>query len=646
MCGIAGFVNSIPVSEKRSRVTRMMESIAHRGPDDEGDYCDAHVALGFRRLSIIDVVTGHQPLSNEDETVWVVFNGEIYNFRELRQQLEKSGHVFRTRTDTETIVHAYEEWGDSFLDHLSGMFAFALWDQPRRRLVLAVDRVGVKPLYFAENDGSLCFASEAKALFSSGLVPCEADYATLPYHMTFLTAPFPRTMFKGVSKLKPGHLAIFEDGRLQVKEYWDLTVSEDHAAWAHRPFERIASSIGDATRRQMSADVPLGAFLSGGIDSSTICRYLRDHMTAPLETYFIAFKPDDLKNDVLMDETRFADQMADQLESIHHSIYASTDNLPDLLPKLAWHMDEPIGDPAGLTSYLLSMHAKKTLTVLLSGVGGDEVFGGYPRYLALAMHGKFARLPWPIRKSVTGFSHSLPGGAWSLFRNLKKFARSADLGPIDAYLRMLTYFTPEEHHKLFTSEFLAEFGNEDVYQYHHQYLERVKSHSLLNQVQYLDFKTFLPCLNLMYTDKMSMAASIEVRVPFLDDRLVADMFTLPSKMKLNRTIRKYAFKKSMEGSLPHEIIWRKKAGFGSPIHAWIRGKMHDFVQDHLSPSRLREQGIFNPQFVQEILRQELSNRQYNSNHIWQLLTFQLWLDAFVKNDADFTADCRPPFSRN
>lgn len=639
MCGIAGFVDSAPVAEKRSRVGRMMDSIAHRGPDDAGDYCDRNIALGFRRLSIIDLSTGHQPMSNEDDTVWVVFNGEIYNFRQLRARLQSSGHVFRTQSDTETIVHAYEEWGDSFVDHLSGMFAFAIWDRTRHRLILAVDRAGIKPLYFSHQGDELCFASEAKALFASGLVKCEPEYTTLPFHMTFLTAPFPRTMFKGVSKLAPGHLAIFDARRLDVREYWDLKVSEDHDSWSNQSLKRIVSSIDDATKRQANSDVSLGAFLSGGIDSSAICKFLQDHLDRPLETYFIAFKPDELKNDVLMDETSFAEQMANYLGTVHHSIYASTDDLPALLPKLVWHMDEPIGDPAGLSSYLVSKSARNTLTVLHSGVGGDELFGGYPRHLALAIHRQFRKLPWPIKESAVALTRRLPGGGYSLFRSLKKFARSSSLSPMDAYLRMLTYFTPDEQLDLFTPEFRAEYSKEDVYQYHRRYLDRVKSQNMLTQAQYLDFKTFLPCLNLMYTDKMSMAASIEVRVPFLDDQLVEEMFTLPAQMKLKGRIQKYALKKSMTGFLPNEVIWRKKAGFGSPIHAWIRGRMHDYVQDYLSAARLKSQGIFNPTYVQELLRQELANEQYNSNHIWQLVTYQLWHDIFVNdNDVSTTSN--------
>lgn len=629
MCGITGFVGRLPHDEKHHHIATMMRSIQHRGPDDGGVYVDDDVAIGFRRLAIIDLVSGHQPLDNEDGRMWIVFNGEIYNYLAVRDELIGVGHVFKTNTDTEVVVHAYEEWGTQCLKRLRGMFAFAIWDKVQRKLFAAVDRTGIKPFYFARRNDLFLFASEAKAIVQSDLYECEPEYSVLPYHMAFLTAPFPLTVFKGVEKLEPGHYLTVSDGAVERQQYWDLPVCEDEQRWAHQPFERIANSLEVATKSQMVADVPLGGFLSGGIDSSAICHFMRKHKEE-LETYFIAFRPEDVKDDVVMDESPFANDMAWSLGSKHHAIFADTEGLDELLPKLVWHMDEPIGDPAALTSYLVSKQARKTLTVLLSGVGGDEVFAGYPRYLAMSYMNRFQRLPWLAQKLAIQAATILPGGKAAACRNYKKFMRSAVGEPIDAYLRMLTYFGPHEQRELFTREFWEAYGPEDIYQYHRRLLEKRRHQPLLNQIQYLDYKTFLPCLNLMYTDKMSMAASIEVRVPFLDDDFIEEMFTLPTHLKLRGRMRKYALKRAMEPSLPRSVVWRPKAGFGSPIHAWIRGRMRDFIEEYLGESRLADQGIFNPTYVRKILNQELSNQQYFSNHIWQLLTFQLWSEIFVQ----------------
>ncbi len=631
MCGIVGLHNQFGSDEKRQRVQAMMQSIQHRGPDDGGSYVEGDVALGFRRLAIIDLESGNQPLCNEDRSVWIVFNGEIYNFRQLRQELEARHHRFTTKTDTEVIVHAYEEWGIECLERLSGMFAFCIWDANKQQLFLAVDRSGVKPLYFSHYQGHFVFASEVKAILQSGLVPMEPDYETLPYHLAFLTAPSPRTMFRHVNKLSPGHYLVFGDGRLVEREYWDLRIEEDPMVWAERPFERIAASIKRATQSQSMADVPLGAFLSGGIDSSAICYSLNQVTHGKLQTYSIAYRQEDMRNDVLMDESPYADQMARALGSEHRSIYADTERLEDLLPQLVWHMDEPIGDPAALTTYLVSRHARETLTVLLSGVGGDEVFAGYPRYLAMKLLSRFQRLPFALQQPFHWLAGRMPGGRTAFFRNCQKFSRAARQPAEAAYLDMLTYFDPAEQKKLLTRQFQAQFGHVDVYRYHREYLDRARAMPLLNRLQYLDYKTFFPCLNLMYTDKMSMAASIEVRVPYLDDTFVQEMFSLPVSLKIRRGQGKFALKKAMQGRLPHDVIWRKKAGFGAPIHAWIRGQLRDMVETYLGEEKLKEQGIFNPAYVRQLLDQEYSNKRYLSNHIWQLLTIQLWDQIFVRN---------------
>ncbi len=635
MCGIVGFVSNQSPCEKHQHVRVMMDCIRHRGPDDADAYVDDGVALGFQRLAIIDLVSGKQPLDNENGRFWIVFNGEIYNFQDLRRQLTAKGHRFKTKSDTEVILHAYEQWGAKCLAKLRGMFAFAIWDKERRELFAAVDRIGIKPLYYAAKGALFLFASEAKAIVQSPLYDLEVDYEVLPFHMAFLTAPFPLTMFRGVFKLEPGHfLRVSGSGVVRKHQYWDLPVGEDEQRWRERPFERIADSLELATQSQMIADVPSGGFLSGGIDSSAICHFMSQHKD-DLDTYFLAFRSEDVRHDVLMDEGPFAKEMAQAIGSNHHATYADTSGLDELLPRLVWHMDEPIGDPAALASYWVSKQASHTLTVLLSGVGGDEVFAGYPRYLAMAYLNRFQRLPRSLRSVAGKLGERLPGGKAAIFRTYQKFMNSAVEDPLEAYLRMLTYFGPIEQRELFTRDFWEAFGQVDIYQYHRRFLEKHRQQPLLNRIQYLDFKTFLPCLNLMYTDKMSMAASIEVRVPFLDDDFIAEMCTLPARLKLRGRIRKYALKRAMEPRLPKSIVWRRKAGFGSPVHAWIRGRMRDFIEAYLGESRLAGQGIFNPRYVRRLLDRELSNRQYLSNHIWQLLTFQLWQERFVELSTSF-----------
>ena len=631
MCGIVGFVAPLPVEEKRQRIQVMMESIVHRGPDDGQFHVDKNVAFGFRRLSIIDLDTGAQPMANADETIWLVFNGEIYNFKELRGQLETLGHVFKTRSDSEVIIHAYIQWGRACLEHLKGMFAFAIWDGNKQELLLAVDKVGIKPLYYYQDGERLYFASEAKALFASGLVPCEPDYHTLPFHMTFLTSPFPRTMFKGVRKLAPGHFIEFSGRDCTEKEYWDKTPIEDPKFWADNPAGRVAEMLDKAVIGQSLSEVPLGAFLSGGIDSSAVCHFLSQHQSDNIETYFIGFKKEDMAADVLMDERPYGRQMAEELGSIHHEIDITSEGLDTLLPKLVWHMDEPVGDPAAITTFLVSRAARQTLTVLLSGVGGDELFAGYPRHLAVKMMEQFHKFPKIMQSLACSFGDMLPGGSSPLFRSAKKFFRSAKEDELSSYLQMLTYFSPEQHKTLFTKDFYDEFCREDVYRYHRAYYDKTEGQPTLNRIQYVDMKTFLPCLNLTYSDRMSMAASIEVRVPFLDDDLFDACWSMPVAQKIHGRKRKYILKKAMEGKLPDDIIWRKKSGFGAPIQAWINNELKPMVQELLGEEHLRKQGIFNPKTITRLLASEAKKEDYYANHIWQLLIFQIWHRIFIEN---------------
>jgi len=631
MCGIAGILAPQSKSSRLQRTQAMMETIVHRGPDDGQYHVDDDISFGFRRLAIIDLDTGAQPMGHSNGNIWLLFNGEIYNFQQLRKTLKERGHIFRTKSDTEVIIHAYVEWGNECLNKLKGMFSLAIWDKSKNQLLLAVDRLGIKPLYYYHEGETLVFASEAKALFASELVPCEANYNTLPFHMTFLTAPFPLTMFKDVHKLEPGYFLEFQQGVLKKYQYWDCVPQEDPKKWASKTENYVAEEVKKAVISQSISDVPLGSFLSGGIDSSAVCHFLAENQDENIETYFIGFKLGDLKADVIMDERPYARQMAKDLGSVHHEIDITSEGLDTLLPKLIWHMDEPVGDPAAITTFLVSREARKTLTVLLSGVGGDEVFAGYPRHLAMNLMEKFHKLPGPVKSLSKQMGNILPGGLHPLLRSSKKFLRSVKSDELSSYLQMLSYFSPDQHRQLFTKDFYITYCKEDVYRYHREYFERCEGQPLLNKVQYVDAKTFLPCLNLTYTDRMSMAASIEVRVPLMDDDLFEDMWSLPVDQKLHARQRKYIFKKAMEPHLPHDVIWRKKSGFGAPIQAWINNELKDLVHQFLGEPHLRQQGIFNPETISRLLKSEERKEDYYANHIWQLLVFQIWHRIFITN---------------
>jgi len=632
MCGIAGIISPLHKEDKGRRIQAMMDSIVHRGPDDGQFHVDENIGFGFRRLAIIDIETGAQPMRSTDGQHWMVFNGEIYNFKELRNTLTEKGHHFKTESDSEVLLNAYKQWGGDCFSHLNGMYAFAIWDTQKKSLFAAVDRLGIKPLYYYKKGNMLVFSSEAKALFASGLVPCKADYNTLPFHMTFLTAPFPRTMFKDVQKLAPGHFLEMKGEDLRLHKYWDCVPAEDPEKWSENIAERVAAEVKKAVIGQSISDVPLGAFLSGGVDSSAVCYFLDEYQDGQLETYFIGFKPDDLKADVIMDERPYAKEMADRLGSKHHEIDITSAGLETLLPKLIWHMDEPVGDPAAITTFLVSRAAKETLTVLLSGVGGDELFAGYPRHLAIKLMSTFRKLPRPIQLLATRTGDLLPGGSHSVLRSAKKFLRSVKGDELSSYLQMLTYFSPEQHKTLFTTEFYDAYCREDVYRYHRDYFERCEGQPLLNKIQYVDAKTFLPCLNLTYTDRMSMAASIEVRVPLIDDDLFANLSDLPVDEKIYKRQRKHIFKKAMEPHLPHDIIWRKKSGFGAPIQSWVNNELKHLVHEFLGRDHLKKQGIFNPDTIAKLLKSEEKKEDYFANHIWQLLVFQIWHRIYIEND--------------
>jgi asparagine synthase (glutamine-hydrolysing) len=646
MCGIAGLISF----ESERRVGAMLKAIEHRGRDDEGVWTSApmdvegrRVSFGHRRLAIIDTSSaGHQPMHSADGRFVVTFNGEIYNYRELRGRLESLGHEFQTDTDTEVLLEAFAQWGVASLERLNGMFAFAVWDARERTLVLARDRLGIKPLFYAtaksEGGGeSFIFASEAKAILASGLVRAGLDLEGLNQQLTFLWTPDPHTLFRGIRRLPPAHVLTWRDGETTMREWWDVSFDEieEHRNdewWRERVFETLERVVG----MEMVADVPLGSFLSGGVDSSVIAAMMKRHAGGRrVSTYTIGIEDEDLRYDIIPSDVPWARRVGKLLDADYHETMLKPD-VAALLPLLVYHLEMPVIDMA-ISSYLVSREARETLTVMLSGMGGDEVFAGYPRQLAMSLAGALDPLPSALRRpAMRAVASALPGGLpgrlTAPLRNAKKFARSAALGFEARYMGFGTYFTDEAKQRLYTDEVREATADKDAYYLHRRYFERCSKAAPLNRLLYVDMKTFLPCLNLDYTDRTSMAATLEVRVPLLNHELVELAARMPPRMKLRGLRRKYILKRAAEKLLPREVVWRKKAGFGAPMRSWLRGHLRPLVDELLSEETVRRRGLFRPEEVRRVVEANLSGREDFSLQVLQLLTLEMWQRAFLDDN--------------
>jgi asparagine synthase (glutamine-hydrolysing) len=616
-------------------ILAMTRVLQHRGPDGEGvrqfQSVDGSVpaALGHRRLSIIDPTPrGAQPMSYADERYWITYNGELYNFRELRRELELDGLRFASETDTEVVLAMYARHGIGTLDRLRGIFAFAIWDAEAQSLFLARDRLGVKPLYFTQHDGGLYFASEIKALLPAVGRPRMRSEVLADY-LTFLWVPDPDTLFDDVFKLPPGHFATYADGKLCIRQYWDMTFAPEErpeAEWSRA----VRSTTDDAVRRQMVSDVPLGAFLSGGVDSSAIVASMAA-ASPRVSAYTVGFSQGDLSHEIVPDDVRYSREMARQFD-LDYREETLEPSVVDLLPRLVWHMDEPIADPACISTYLICSAARRRMTVILSGMGGDELFAGYPRHLA-ARIGRMADLaPRTVRAAMrSGLAGRLtlgpPGRLRGPRRNLMKLMRGIDASPLERYLTYCSYYRSEEISRLLSPGLRVNAGR--VFDRHRRYADKVDGENWLNQLLYIDLKTFLPCLNLAYTDKMSMAASTEVRVPLLDEELVALSGRIPPELKLRRMTRKYIFKRSVEGVLPHDVIWRPKAGFGAPVRSWLVGELKPMIDELLSPAAVRRRGLFDPAEVKRIIAANQAGTEDNALRLWALLTLEIWQQTYM-----------------
>jgi asparagine synthase (glutamine-hydrolysing) len=629
VCGISGAVGLAGEAE----LALMTDSMAHRGPDGRGVKMfdgDPPVGLGHRRLAIIDPTpAGAQPMSFADRW-WITYNGELYNFRELRHELEQSGERFATECDTEVLLRMFALFGPSMLERLNGIFAFAVWDDVEKRLFLARDRLGVKPLYYTQVNDGFAFASEVRALLPLIGSP-SLDETALADYLTLLWVPDPKTAFREVQKLPPGHFAWVGADGLRIEEWWDLRFSPEErpeSEWADLVRETVSRSV----RRQMVSDVPLGSFLSGGVDSSAIVAAMR--MTgAPVSTYTIGFAHEDLQHEIVPDDLEHARRVAKLVAADYHERILRADVL-DLLPKTIWHLEEPIGDPAAISTYLICREARRRMPVMLSGMGADEIFAGYPRYLAFRLAGWLDQIPRPIGHGLERLARATarpgrPGRLRGPRRNLWKFMRGAGRSRLEGYLAYSSYYTQAELLDLVTPEVADTNRDYDPSATRRSYLERNFGDDELARLLYLDAKTFLPCLNLTYTDKMGMAASVEVRVPLLDDELVALAARIPSSLKLRGLRRKYIFKRSQEGILPRDVVWRRKAGFGAPIRAWLERDLAPMLDDLLSEETVRRRGLVRPETVARLRADNAAGRADNSFQIYALLSLELWLDTFV-----------------
>lgn len=627
MCGICGLVNLAtgePV--ERALLEEMCDTLTHRGPDDEGLYLQRDAGLAMRRLSIIDLQTGHQPIHNEDGTIWVVCNGEVYNYQALRRELEARGHRFYTHSDTETLVHLYEEYGERSVERLNGMFAFAIWDENSETLFLARDRLGIKPLYHAIVNDKLVFASELKAILCCSDVSRELDQRALNHYLGLRYVPCPLTIFKQVKKLPPGHTLTCTREGVRLRQYWDVEFAMEFDSHPDVYYlERFRELFEDAVCMRLMSDVPLGAFLSGGIDSSSVVGVMSRAMDRPVQTFSIGFQQGGF------DETAHAREIA-HLFSTEHNEFTVAASVMDFMSKLVWYCDEPFADPAALPTFVLSHMAREYVTVVLTGDGGDEVFAGYQRYRSEEMADYLAKVPALLRRGLLVPLLKLLGlpvpasNRLSIYvESALKHLRLADLAPDARYLRRSWVFDHEDRQLLYAPAWrdMLTLEGEDVYR---PYFERARGYPLLNQRLYVDIKTYLPDQMLTKVDRMTMSASLEARVPFLDHRLVEFAATVPPQVKMSWRVLKKLVRTAMADMLPPSIVKRPKHGFEVPIDHWFRSELKDYAADIL----LSDQPFFNRDYVRTLLAEHAANRCNHGHKLYALLVFMIWHERFCR----------------
>jgi asparagine synthase (glutamine-hydrolysing) len=625
MCGIAGIMSLSDKIVRLEEIRSMCDTMIHRGPDDEGFHTGPGIGLGMRRLSIIDVKSGHQPVHNEDGTVSVVFNGEIYNFDELRRDLETQGHTFRTHSDTEVIVHSYEQYGVNCVDRMRGMFAFAVWDQKDRKLFIARDRLGKKPLYYTVTGERLIFGSELKVVLQAPQVERRINWRSFHHYLSTLCTPLDESIVAGVHKLPPGHyLTASPASGIQVKQYWDLRFEPDYSKSERDFIELLRAHICESVKMRMISEVPLGAFLSGGVDSSSVVAMMARLSPRPVKTFSIGFAEREFN------ELDYARCVAQRFGTEHHDLIVEPDVL-GMIDDLAWYLDEPFADSSAIPTYMVSKLASERVTVVLSGDGGDELFAGYDRYVVAQREQRYDSIPRPFRKMAGSIGRIMPEGMKG-----RNFLRHLAYDGIDRYLDSGTLFRIADMPSVLTPNAFRQIQSFELMETRRQLVARQERH-WLSSLQYLDTKLYLANDILTKVDRMSMAHSIEARVPLLDHKLVEFAATIPPELKLRGNTTKYIFKKAMEGILPKDILYRPKRGFAVPLSRWFRGQLNGYVRDLLLDSTSRQRGIFNPNYVERLLRLHENGRDMDLQ-LWTMITFELWCRRFLHRrieDHDF-----------
>lgn len=645
MCGICGIAYQDPNLDVDTAIAKAVEAMGHRGPDDRGvqslSSSHSRAVFGHNRLSIIDLsAAGHQPMSNEDGSLWITYNGEVYNYQAIREELRGLGFQFRSDTDTEVVLKAYEAWGVQCLTRFDGMFAFAVFDTKAGRLFLARDRLGIKPLYYAERGDRLCFASEVRALLKIPGVTAEANWQAVLAHLVFLWAPEPETAFDGILKLPAGHYAIWENGRFSLEKYWDITIDPGPPESETSAIATLDDMLSTSVRERLMSDVPVGTLLSGGLDSSLISAMMAREVGPGFSTYSISFAQADQAFEAMPDDSKYARIVADHLGSRHEEIEIRPD-IADLLPGMIAHLDEPIADPAAINTFLICKMARdRGIKVLLSGMGADEVFGGYRKHLSVILAQRYKTyLPQWLRTGVVSpLIQKLPVGSskggFRLPRWAKRFDQSASLPDIDCFIGNYAYYSPADLHELLSPDHRVAWEQSYGVKSHYDLLEGAPELDLLGQMTYLDCKLFLPSLNLAYSDKASMAASVEIRVPFVDHELLNFGLSLPASTRIKGLRQKWALKEVARNYLPREVVDRPKAPFGAPLRSWMRRDLAPMVDEYLSETSIKKRGYFDHTVVRRMIDDNRDGREDYAHRLWALLTMEIWHRIFVDGEID------------
>jgi len=626
MCGIVGIAQTNSELVDRNLLARMNAAIVHRGPDQDGFFLDGNIGLAMRRLSIIDISCGQQPIFNESRSKAIVFNGEIYNFQELRANLEKRGHKFYTNSDTEVIIHLYDEYGIDCVSHLRGMFAFAIWDKQEKSLFIARDRVGKKPLLYSyQPNGDLIFGSEFQALLKHPSISREVDFTAIHHYLSFLCVPAPYTAYRQIRKLEPAHWLLWKNGEIKTERYWQPNFNKKIKISSKDAETETLRHLREAVKLRLVSEVPLGAFLSGGVDSSIVAALMAEQSAGPVKTFSIGFEEQDFS------ELKYAKRVAEHIGAEHHEFIVKPNAL-EILPTLVEHYGEPYADSSAIPTYYVARETRKHVTVALNGDGGDESFAGYERYAAMRLAEKYHRLPRFLRKSlIEKFVGLVPTSELhrSRTRDLKRFLQVASLSKTERYLYWASVFSTNAKSEMYSAEFNRQVSSESSIGFFEPWFARANGAGMADAAMLTDQMTYLPNDLLVKVDIASMAVSLEARSPLLDHKVIEFAASLPENLKLQGTETKSLLKKVAATLVPKEVVYRRKMGFGVPIASWFRGELKGFVREVLLTEQSLKRGLFNPKIVTRLVNEHIEGKRDNAHQLWTLLMLELWFQRFI-----------------